>query len=65
MLVEKATCKKEMFQYSRTTLSLSLDDPGGSLRQQKSKATLLSQMIKDIPLSKLNILPRNAKWMHD
>ena len=54
-----------MFQYSITTLSLSLDDPGGSLRQQKSKATLLSQMIKDIPLSKLNILPRNAKWMYD
>ena len=54
-----------MFQYSIATLSLSLDHPGGSLRQQKSKATRHSQMIKDIPLSKSNILPRNVKSMYD
>lgn len=61
----KSISKKEVFQYSIATLSLSLVDPGGSLRQQKIKAILCSQMTKDIPLSKLDRLLRNAKWVYD
>ena len=64
MLVKKAI-KKEAFQYSRTTFSLSLAEADTSLRKQQNKATLHNQITKHLLLSRLDIVPRNARWIYD
>ena len=56
--------KQEVFQDSKATVSLSLANPGGSLRQKKNKATLRNQIIKDYPLPEPDIVLRNVRWIH-
>ena len=48
-----------MFQDPVATLSLSLTNPDGSLRWQKTKATLRNRIIKDYLLSELDTVLRN------
>ena len=63
-LFERSISKKKKFQYSKATLSLNLRE--GSLRKQQQpqqKTTLCNKIIKDYPLSKSDIVPRNARWI--
>ena len=61
--LKNTVSKEKAFQYSVATLFLSLADPDGSSRQQKSKATLCSQIKNCFPLSKSDIVPRNVRWI--
>ena len=63
-MVKKAI-KKEAFQYSRTTFSLSLAEADALLRKQQNKAILHNQIIKHLLLSRSDIVPRNARWIYD
>ena len=63
-MVKKAI-KKEAFQYSRTTFSLSLAEADASLRKQQNKAILHNQIIKHLLLSRSDIVPRSARWIYD
>lgn len=64
-LVKRAISKEEAFQCPLTSFPLSLAESDGSLWQEKNKASLYKQIIKDCPSSKSEKVLGNAQWIYD